>query len=331
MTYRPDDEPTFTGGRVIEGELVEPPLPGDELTERLEALSREIDEQPPPEQGAEISASLHALAGEAGSPPVGLEHAVIAGARRARRRRLAVTGIAALAVLTFSATAVTARSWGSDETDRLVATAPTADASPTTDPILAPPLVLPSSRVTPGAGPSASGSPSGSPVQGVPGAPPVSGAPVTGPAGPPGAPAPRPPASPGTTTKPAPPPAPLSVIVYVDDETPDVGQTVTFTFRWSDGDGRFGGTTAEWGDGQTGPGGDAAIDRCTQVPSPGSGTTSLSHVFDKAGTYKPKLSLSTYDCKTHRLSETVWLTPTVTVTAPPAPTGPPASPPTAEG
>jgi hypothetical protein len=315
VTYRSDDDPTITDGRVIEGELVEPPLPGDELTERLEALSREIDDQQPAELGPQLTTTLRSLAAEAGIPSVDLEHNVRAGARRARRRRLAVTGITALAVLTFSATAVTARSWGSDETDRLVAAAPpTSEASPTSEPILAPPLVLPSARVTPSATPSPAVS--GVTVSRAPGS--ASAPPAGSPAG---APAPAP-AKPGKTTKPRPPAAPLTVAVQPGDTTAQAGREVTFVFRWSDGDGRFGGTSADWGDASPGSGGDAVVERCNQVPSPRSGTTSLSHVFDRPGTYTVTLRLSTYVCNTYAPEERT-LTRTVTVTAPPEQTPPP--------
>jgi hypothetical protein len=113
----------------------------------------------------------------------------------------------------------------------------------------------------------------------------------------------------------------------VSDQAPLVGQEVFFTVNWSDGDGRYFGSGAEWGD-QT-PGGSAgSIDRCGEVPSPRHGSARMSHTWNNAGTYNVKLSVSTYDCKTYTL-ETREVIVKITVSDPPPPPTdpPPSSPP----
>ena len=312
MSIRPDDDdPTIADGKVIDGEvidssIVDTPTADDELTARLRALSMEIDDSPA-ELGEQTTATLHALAAEAGDPPADLHHAVLAGARRTRRRRYAVTGMTALAVLAISGTVVASVSRASDQgTDRLTAAAPVSPMPlPTTDSVIAPPADAPS--LTPSASVSASAGHGA-----VPGAVPARpGAPAG-----PGRPAPAP-----TTTKPqAPPPAPLKVTVITSNTSPTVGQPVTFRLYWEDGDGRFAGTSADWDEQSDQPGGgSAAIERGCK-PAPGNGVTELQHTFTTAGHHQVKLELLTYDCRSPRLESVMTVVP-IEVSPGPDPSG----------
>ncbi|HEY0357688.1 MAG TPA: hypothetical protein VGD11_03850, partial [Mycobacteriales bacterium] len=133
------------------------------------------------------------------------------------------------------------------------------------------------------------------------------------PAGP-GRPAPAP-----TTTKPqGPPPAPLKVTVITAPTSATKGDVVTFRMYWDDGDGRFGGTTAEWNDGSPGEGGGSAVIERGCKSGPGKGVTELQHTFDTVGSFDVVLRLSTYNCTNYRL-ETV--TTTVHIEVSPAPSG----------
>ncbi|MDQ1675699.1 MAG: hypothetical protein QOC93_843 [Actinomycetota bacterium] len=306
MSIRPDDDPTIADGLVIDGEvidstIVDAPSADDEMTARLHALSMEIDDSPA-ELGEQTTATLHALAAEAGDPPADLHDVVLAGAQRTRRRRYAMTGMTALAVLAISGTVVAQVGRASDQgTDRLVAAAPRSPAPlPTTDSITAPPAATPS-RVRP-ASPAASAS-----IAGIPGI-------VPAPA--------RPAPAPGTTKPQGPPPAPLSVTIRVSDMSPRVGDDVTFTFEWHDADGRLLGTSADWGN-ASGGSGDAAMERPCKAT--GSGTTALTHHWDKAGTYQVTLDLSTYDC-TRFGTETISRTVTIVVSDAPSPSPTPTTP-----
>jgi hypothetical protein len=304
VSIRPDDDPTIADGLVIDGEvidstIVDAPSADDEMTARLHALSMEIDDSPA-ELGEQTTATLHALAAEAGDPPADLHDVVLAGAQRTRRRRYAMTGMTALAVLAISGTVVAQVGRASDQgTDRLVAAAPRSPAPlPTTDSITAPPAATPS-RVRP-ASPAASAS-----IAGIPGI-------VPAPA--------RPAPAPGTTKPQGPPPAPLTASVSPQSAEAAVGETVTFTVSWKDGDGRYGGSSAAFGDGDVGSG-SAVIKRCKEVPSPRTGSVSFDHAWKNPGTYTVTLTVSTYDCATYDLEQRT-LTVEVIVPSPTPPTEP---------
>jgi hypothetical protein len=305
VSIRPDDDdPTIADGKVLDGKvidgevidsaIVDAPLSDDELTARLRALSMEIDDSPA-ELGEQTTATLHALAAEAGDPPADLHEAVLVGAQRMRRRRYAVTGMTALAVLAISGTVVASVSRASDQgTDRLVAAAPhSASPLPTTDSVIAPPALAPSTLApTPSA--SVSGAVSVRPTQ-----------------------------SSSETQRPR--SAPLVVSVSPGRSVVTEGKTVTFTVRWKDGDGRFAGSTAVFEGASTG-GGAAAIERCHEVPSPRSGSVSFRHKWNDAGTHKATFTVSTYDCATSTLEQR---TVTATVTVEPVPSSPPPTSPSA--
>jgi hypothetical protein len=310
VSIRPDDDdPTIADGKVIDGEVIDssivdtptPTADDDELTARLRALSMEIDDSPA-ELGEQTTATLHALAAEAGDPPADLHHAVLAGAQRTRRRRYAVTGMTALAVLAISGTVVASVGRASD--------APQSPMPlPTTDSVIAPPADAPSMT------PSGSASPSAVASGSAPGAPAVVPARPGAPTGP-GRPAPAPT---GTKTQ-APPPAPLKVTVITSNTRPTVGQPVTFRLYWTDGDGRFAGTSADWDEQSDQPGGgNAAIERGCK-PAPGNGVTELQHTFTTAGPHKVKLELLTYNCHNYRLESVLTVVP-VEVSPAPAPSG----------
>jgi hypothetical protein len=317
VSIRPDDDPTTTDGKVIDGEvidsaIVDPPTADDELTARLRTLSMEIDDSPA-ELGEQTTATLHALAAEAGDPPADLHRAVLVGAQRTRRRRYAVTGMTALALLAVSGTVVASVSRASDQgTDRLVAAAPhSASPLPTLGSVIAPPALAPSS-VSPSG--SASAVASASAIAGVPGIAPVPPGVPAAPGRPAPAPKPR-----GTRTSAPPAAAPLHVTVVTSDTRPTAGDPVSFRFYWNDGDGRFGGTSADWGDGSPNSGGDASVERCT--PSKGSGITELQHAFENAGSYTVTLRLSTYNCRNYKF-ETVTTVVPIEVAPKPDPTPP---------
>jgi hypothetical protein len=312
VSIRPDDDPTIADGKVIDGEvidssIVDTPTTDDELTARLRALSMEIDDSPA-ELGEQTTATLHALAAEAGDPPADLHHTVLVGAQRARRRRYAVTGLTALAVLAISGTVVASVSRASDGTDRLTAAAPhSAMPLPTTDSVIAPPADAPSLTPSGSASPSVVASASGLP--GLPGVAPAGpGAPAA-----PGRPAPAPS---GTKTQ-GPPAAPLKVTVITVPTSATKGDVVSFRMYWDDGDGRFGGTSAEWNDGSPGESGGSAVIERGCKSGPGKGVTELQHKFDTVGSFEVVLRLSTYNCTNYKL-ETV--TTTVHVDVSPAAT-----------
>jgi hypothetical protein len=317
VSIRPDDDPTIANGKVIDGEvidssIVDTPTVDDELTARLRALSMEIDDSPA-ELGEQTTATLHALAAEAGDPPPDLHHAVLVGAQRARRRRYAVTGLTALAVLAISGTVVASVSRASDQgTDRLTAAAPhSAMPLPTTDSVIAPPADAPSLTPSGSASPSAVASASASGVPGVPGLAPVGpGAPAA-----PGRPAPAP-----SGTKTGRPPAPLRVTVVTVPTSATKGDVVSFRMYWDDGDGRFGGTSADWNDGSTGEGGGSAVIERGCKSGPGKGVTELQHKFDTVGSFDVVLRLSTYNCTNYKL-ETATTTVHVDVSPAATPSG----------
>jgi hypothetical protein len=108
-----------------------------------------------------------------------------------------------------------------------------------------------------------------------------------------------------------PAPARLRVTVVASDLTPQVGQVVSFRLRWTDGNGRPGGTLASWGNGQVGGSG-VSVHRCSANPSPGSGSTVLNHSWVAAGSYTVELGVTTYDCTGALETRTVTLRVTVT-------------------
>jgi hypothetical protein len=309
-----DDEPTLTDGKVIDGEIVDGEviedldtqvIQGDDLTARLREMSLGIDE-PPAELGEERTATLHALAAAAGNPPVDLGDSVVAQAGRARRRRYVITATAAVLALALSGTAVAARNWGDDSTDRLVSAAPqSAEPSTGAD---GTPSVLPSGATssrsaapTPLAGtdtavdavagvgplPDQAGNGSGAGSGSGSGAGAGSGSGSGG--------TPSTPPSPRPTQ--GPPAAPLQVqLSPAGTVTTRVGQKVVFVMTWNDGDGRLRGTSADWGDATPGTGG-AAEERCSQVPLAGSGEEKLSHTWNNPGRYTVLLTLSTVNCQ----------------------------------
>jgi hypothetical protein len=333
VTTQPhDDDPTFTDdtvidGEVIDGEIVDGEVGGghraradvfdadvtddrfagdpadDTVTARLAALSAEIDEHPAV-LGAPISAALHSIADEAGSPPAEVLEAAVAEGGRLRRRRYAVTAVTALAVLGLSGTAVAATGWDDGgKTDRLVTADPAAPpAAQSADPV---PSVLAEATTPAGPAPSAT----------VPGAP-RGAAPAVVPARP---------AAPGA----APAAAALTAgYAGADNTSPRVGDIVTYTVSWADGDGRFYATEAVWGnDGSSASGG--VMQRCSEVPSKRSGEKRLAHKWTKSGPQRVQLTIDTYDCTTYTLEKkSVWVTVNV-ADAPrpsPKPTPTPSSP-----
>jgi hypothetical protein len=336
VTTQPhDDDPRLTDdtvidGEVIDGEIVEDELAGhhrahadvvdadvtddrfagdpldDRVTARLAALSAEIDGHPAV-LGAPISAVLHSIADEAGSPPAEVLEAAVAEGGRLRRRRYAVTAVAALAVLGLSGTAVAATGWDDGgKTDRLVTAGPAASpAAQSPEPV---PSILAETTTPARPAPSAT----------VPGAPRGS-APAVVPA------RPAAPARPAGPAAPAPAAAALSVrYVGADDTSPKVGDTVTYTVSWADGDGRFYATEAVWGnDGSSASGG--VMQRCSEVPSKRSGQKRLAHRWTKSGPQRVQLTVDTYDCTTYTLEKkSVWVT--VNVAGAPKPPSPEPTP-----
>lgn len=316
MSKQPhDDDPTLTDGKVIDGEVidgrivdgdvVDGQIVGDDVTARLAALSLEIDEHPAA-LGEQLTATLHAIGSEVGEPPTELVDDALADAGRLRRRRYAVTAVAALAALGLSGTAVAASSWGSDgKADRLVASAP-VQASPSAAPS---PEVLPATAVpsSPAASPSASASASVSAVPAAPPARPGAGAPPVA----------------------APRPAAALTVSYAgaSDIGPQVGDPVTYTVAWKDGDGRFFATEANWGDDtSSAPGG--AIERCSEVPSPRSGQQKFTHTWTRAGTFRAQLTVSTYDCTTYKLEKKSVPVTVIVTEKPKSPSSPEPSSPT---
>jgi hypothetical protein len=310
-----DDDPTFTDGKVIDGEVidgtivdgdvVDGQLVDDDLTERLAALSLELDEHPA-QLDERMTATLHGIASEAGEPSPELAEAALADAGRLRRRRYAVTAVAALAALGLSGTAVAASSWGSDQqADRLVASAPVQASPSASDPS---PEVLPAEAVAPSPVASPSASASAAPEA----------APAPAPARPGGAAAPERPAA----------AAPLAVrFVSASNNAPVDGDTVTYRVSWSDGDGRFFGTEATWGSNGSATSG-GAVDRCSEVPSKRAGTATFRHTWSKPGPHRVRLTVLTYDCASGGDLEKKSAVVTVVVKARPSPPPPPSQEPT---
>jgi hypothetical protein len=92
-------------------------------------------------------------------------------------------------------------------------------------------------------------------------------------------------------------PAPLAVSVRAPSAAV-AGQPATFTVSYTDGAGKFTGSTEEWGDGVGA--GSVAQGSCEGLPdggAPGKGSYVVTHTWPKAGTYNVKIAVSSMTCK----------------------------------
>jgi hypothetical protein len=105
-------------------------------------------------------------------------------------------------------------------------------------------------------------------------------------------------------------PVGLALSVYANNVKPNVGESVRFKLTWKDGSGNFAGTAQQWGDGSP-AGGSIDIKKCTGDAPPSSGATEVTHTFREAGTFRVKLSVTTYTCDGRTETQTVPMTVTV--------------------
>jgi hypothetical protein len=92
-------------------------------------------------------------------------------------------------------------------------------------------------------------------------------------------------------------PVPLAVSVRAPSAAV-AGEPATFTVSYTDGAGKFTGSTEEWGDGVGA--GSVAQGSCEGLPDgggPGKGSYVVTHTWPKAGTYNVKIAVSSMTCK----------------------------------
>jgi hypothetical protein len=103
------------------------------------------------------------------------------------------------------------------------------------------------------------------------------------------------PAQRSTTAPSAPAPAPLTLSVTLP--APVVaGQPAEITVRYADGDGRFGGSTEEWGDGVGGASAKQGPCAAGAGFGPLEGSYTATHTWTRPGTYTVAIGVSSYTC-----------------------------------